>query len=92
MLLFDPNKRPELIEVAAKLPKMVGSPRQRPLMEMAYLDYKYNVGPVGPPVEELLRRREREGEGEESSSIFGGGSLFSTSSVTGLLGRRLSRR
>ena len=94
MLLFDPAKRPELIEVAAKLPKMAGSPRQRPLMEMAYLDYKYNVGPVGPPVEELLSGREREGKGEESSSIFGGGggSLFSTSSVTGLLGRRLSRR
>jgi hypothetical protein len=93
MLLFDPNKRPELIEVAAKVPKMPGDPRQRPLMEIAYLDYKYNVGPVGPPVEELLNGEEEGDDGR--SSIFGGGgagSIFSVSSRTGLLGRRLSGR
>jgi hypothetical protein len=88
MLLFDPSKRPELIEVAAKVPKMPGVHGQRPLMEAAYLDYKYNVGPVGPPIDQLLR----DGNTSSGSSIFGGASIFSTNSMTGLIGRRQSWR
>ena len=91
MLLFDPVKRPELIEVAAKVPKMPGVRGQRPLMEAAYLDYKWNVGPVGVAVEELMN--EREEGGSAASSIFGGaGSVFSVSSATGLLRGRSSWR
>ena len=89
MLIFDPDKRHELIEAAAKVPKLPGVGGSRPLMELAYLDYKYNVGPVGPPLEELLDA----GSSSSASSIFGGASsLFSVNTRTGLLGRRESWR
>ena len=82
MLIFNPLKRPELIEVAAKVPKLPGDDKSRPLMELAYLDYKYNVGPVGPPLEQLLKT----GNASSASSIFAGASsLFSVNTNTGLL-------
>jgi hypothetical protein len=89
MLVFDPSKRPELIEVAAKVPKLPGIQGPRPLMELVYLDYKYNVGPVGPPIELLLN----DGNATSASSIFGdASSIFSSNSFTGLLARRRSER
>jgi hypothetical protein len=100
MLLFTPTKRPELIEVAAKVPKLFGVRGQRPLMEAAYLDWKRNVGPAGGTNtwENGQGWRGEHGEGLESSSssVFGGagGSVFSVSSVAGFLGgvgRRASR-
>lgn len=88
MLIFDPARRPELIEVASRVPKLVVLHASRPLMELAYLDYKYNVGPVGPPIEQLLK----ENNASSASSIFGASSMFSSNSLTGLLGRRKSER
>lgn len=46
MLAPDPARRAELIEVAAKVPKEVHLKATRPLMELAWLDYKQHVGPL----------------------------------------------
>lgn len=48
LLVPDPLRRAELIEVAAKIPKFAfqqGIKETRPLMELAWLDYKAHVGP-----------------------------------------------
>lgn len=45
MLIINPLKRPELIEVAAKVPKEFHLKDTRPLMEVAWNDYKEHAGP-----------------------------------------------
>lgn len=48
LVVPDPLRRAELIEVAAKIPKFAyqqGIKETRPLMELAWVDYKAHVGP-----------------------------------------------
>lgn len=45
MLVMDPLRRAELIEVTSKVPKEIAGNFARPLMELAWLDYKEHVGP-----------------------------------------------
>lgn len=45
MLILNPYDRAELIEVAAKVPKEFVAKSTRPLMELAWQDYKTHVGP-----------------------------------------------
>lgn len=45
MLVVNPLKRAELIEVASKVPREVNSKQARPLLELCWLDYKEHVGP-----------------------------------------------
>lgn len=45
MLTVNPLKRAELIEVAAKVPKEYKGKFARPLMEVAWNDYKLHAGP-----------------------------------------------
>lgn len=46
MLALEPQRRAELIEIASRVPKDYSAKDPRPLMEMAWLDYKTHVGPL----------------------------------------------
>ncbi|KAK5051863.1 hypothetical protein LTR84_002666 [Exophiala bonariae] len=83
MLQVEPLKRAELIEVAAKVPKEFVGKETRPLMELAWLDYKSHVGPLAGL---------SQGASDDSSLFsFGGSSVFSRQSFSQLLpGRRKS--
>jgi len=83
MLQVEPEKRAELIEVAAKVPKEFVGKETRPLMELAWLDYKSHVGPNAGL---------SQGASDDSSLFsFGGASVFSRQSFSQLLpGRRRS--
>ncbi|KEF61150.1 CAMK/CAMKL protein kinase [Exophiala aquamarina CBS 119918] len=83
MLQVQPEKRAELIEVAAKVPKEFVGKETRPLMELAWLDYKSHVGPNAGL---------SQGASDDSSLFsFGGTSVFSRHSFSQLLpGRRKS--
>lgn len=83
MLQVEPLKRAELIEVAAKVPKEFVGKETRPLMELAWLDYKSHVGPLAGL---------SQGASDDSSLFsFGGASVFSRQSFSQLLpGRRKS--
>lgn len=83
MLQVEPEKRAELIEVAAKVPKEFVGKETRPLMELAWLDYKSHVGPNAGL---------SQGASDDSSLFsFGGTSVFSRQSFSQLLpGRRRS--
>lgn len=83
MLQVEPSKRAELIEVAAKVPKEFVGKETRPLMELAWLDYKSHVGPLAGL---------SQGASDDSSLFsFGGTSVFSRRSFSQLLpGRRKS--
>jgi hypothetical protein len=84
MLIPNPLRRAELIEVAAKVPKELATKVTRPLMELAWLDYKSHVGPsAGLTMGDL----------DTSSSMFSFSriSAFSKDSLGPLLpGRRKS--
>ena len=81
MLAPDPLRRAELIEVAAKVPKELLRRDARPLMELAWLDYKNHVGPLAGL---------NDGNGDTASAFsFGGMSAWSRESLGALLpGRR----
>ena len=85
MLQVQPTRRAELIEVAAKVPKELYAKETRPLMELAWLDYKSHVGP-------LAGLNEGGGDSERNSLFsFSGMSAFSRESLGALLpGRRRS--
>ena len=85
MLQVSPLRRAELIEVAAKVPKEFHLKDARPLMELAWLDYKHHVGP-------LAGMNEGSGDSERNSMFsFSGMSAFSRESLGALLpGRRRS--
>lgn len=88
MLILDPLGRAELIEVAAKVPKEFVFNGTRPLMELAWLDYKSHVGPYAGMG---LGADEWKGLADDSSSIYSGISSFSQG-FTGLLsGRKKSQ-
>lgn len=89
MLILNPLERAELIEVAAKVPKEFVAKTTRPLMELAWLDYKSHVGPYAG----LGLGAEEWGGGagaDDASSVYSGVSALSQS-LTGLLGKS-SRR
>jgi len=83
LLIVNPLTRAELIEVAAKVPKEVATKATRPLMEVAWLDYKTHVGPLAGmgEVAEL---------DSSASSIFSGISNISNPFASLLGGRRRS--
>ena len=85
MLQVSPLRRAELIEVAAKVPKEFRLKDARPLMELAWLDYKHHVGPFAGV-------NEGSGDSERNSMFsFSGMSAFSRESLGALLpGRRRS--
>lgn len=84
MLQIEPTRRAELIEVAAKVPKEVAVGKQtRPLIQLAWRDYKSHVGPYAG--------LDREASDNSSLFSFGGTSVFSRESLSLLLpGRRRS--
>lgn len=83
MLITDPLRRAELIEVTSKVPKELAGNFTRPLMELAWLDYKQHVGPLAGL--ELGR------DDAASSFSFSGFSSWSKDSLGALLpGRRRS--
>jgi hypothetical protein len=47
MLEIHPRKRAELIDIAARVPKQQAGEKPRPLMEVAWVDYKTHVSPGG---------------------------------------------
>ncbi|KAJ9649957.1 hypothetical protein H2198_010715 [Neophaeococcomyces mojaviensis] len=83
LLITNPLKRAELIEVAAKVPKEIATKATRPLMELAWLDYKTHVGPLAGlgDVPELS---------SSASSVFSGISNISNPFASLLGGRRRS--
>ena len=86
MIVVNPFRRAELIEVAAKVPKEVLMKDTRPLMELAWLDYKSHVGPyagLGVGVPEL---------DSSASSVYSGVSSMSNPFAGLLGGRRKSSR
>lgn len=87
MLIINPHKRAELIEVAAKVPKEVRAKGTRPVMELAWLDYKTHVGPLAG-----LDQLDLDDRGSVSSSLFSGVSNMSNpfASLLGGGGRRSS--
>ena len=83
MLQVTPLRRPELIEVAAKVPKEYAGKETRPLMEVAWQDYKNHVGPLAG-----LNDGEQDSE-RNSLFSFSGMSAFSRESLGALIpGRR----
>lgn len=83
MLIVNPLRRAELIEVAAKVPKEIVSKQTRPLMELAWLDYKSHVGPyAGMPLTAELD--------SSASSMYSGISNMSDQFMSLLGGRRRS--
>ena len=89
MLIANPLKRAELIEVAAKVPKEILGKATRPLMEVAWLDYKEHVGPLAG----LGGDGEGEGVGwgSEVSSVYSGVSSMSNSFAALLGGGKIGR-
>lgn len=85
MLQVVPQRRAELIEVAAKVPKEFSGKDARPLMELAWLDYKSHVGP-------MAGLTDGGGDGERRSIFsLSGMSGWSGDTLTGLFsGRRRS--
>ena len=85
MLQVEPRRRAELIEVAAKVPKEFYGKETRPLMELAWLDYKSHVSPLAGLNEDS------EDSDRHSMFSFSGMSAFSRDSLGALLpGRRRS--
>lgn len=85
MLITNPLRRAELIEVAAKVPKEIATKVTRPLMEVAWNDYKMHVGPyAGMDVTFELD--------SSASSIYSGVSNFSNPFASLLSGRRNSAK
>lgn len=80
MLIINPFRRAELIEVAAKVPKEVHLKAARPLMELAWVDYKEHVGPLAG-----LNQGDFDDRASISSSLFSGVSHMSNP-FAGLLG------
>ena len=79
MLAPDPLRRAELIEVASKVPKEMLMRDARPLMELAWLDYKNHVGP-------LAGLGDGNGSGDAASAFsFSRMSAWSRESLGGLL-------
>lgn len=88
MIVMNPNERAELIGIAAKVPKEFASKATRPLMELAWLDYKNHVGPYAGMG---LGAEEWNADNGDASSMYSGISSLSQS-FTGLLsGRRTSK-
>lgn len=88
MLVLNPYDRAELIGVAARVPKEFASKTTRPLMELAWLDYKDHVGPYAGL---RLGAEPWNAENGDTSSVYSGISSLSQS-FTGLLsGRRVSK-
>lgn len=83
LLIINPLRRAELIEVAAKVPKEFVEKKTRPLMELAWLDYKSHVGPyAGMPLTAELD--------SSASSMYSGISNMSDQFMSLLGGRRRS--
>ena len=84
MLQVEPTRRAELLEVASKVPKEIAVGKQtRPLIQLAWHDYKSHVGPYAG--------LDREISDNSSLFSFGGTSVFSRESLSLLLpGRRRS--
>lgn len=85
MLILNPYERAELIEVAAKVPKEVVAKSTRPLMELAWQDYKDHVGPyagMGLGADEF----------KDNASIYAGSTYSGISNFSygfgGLLGKK----
>ena len=83
MLIINPMRRAELIEVAAKVPKEYDLKGTRPLMELAWLDYKDHVGPYAGLNEQFE-------PSSSASSIYSGISNVSNPFASLLGGRRRS--
>lgn len=83
MLITNPLRRAELIEVAGKVPKEIATKSTRPLMELAWLDYKSHVGP-------LAGLESSTEVASSASSVFSGISNFSNPFQGLLSGRRRS--
>lgn len=86
-LVMNPMERAELIEVAAKVPKEFVAKTTRPLMEIAWLDYKNHVGPYAGMG---LGAEEWGGDGD-ASSVYSGRSALSQS-FTGFLSGYSARK
>lgn len=85
MLILDPVERAELIAVAVKVPKEFVFKGTRPLVELAWLDYKDHVGPyagMGLGAEHF--------KDDDASSVYSGISSLSQS-FTGLLSGRSAK-
>lgn len=80
MLAVEPIRRAELIEVAAKVPKEIAAKETRPLMELAWMDYKQHVGPLAGSDTSF-------GVSSSASSLFSGISNMSNP-LQSLLGHR----
>lgn len=84
MLVVNPYKRAELIEVASKVPREVNSKQARPLIELCWLDYKEHVGPYAG------LNYDFDDSASISSSMFSGISRLSNPFGNLLGGRRRS--
>ena len=85
MLILDPVNRAELIEVAARVPKEFVFKGTRPLMELAWLDYKSHVGPYAGMGLGAGEWTGKDGAGaDDGSSMYSGVSAMSQG-LTGLL-------
>ncbi|KAK5071738.1 hypothetical protein LTR64_004485 [Lithohypha guttulata] len=84
MLIVNPLRRAELIEVASKVPREVVAKTARPLLELCWLDYKEHVGPYAGLNFDI------DDSASISSSLFSGVSRMSNPFAGLLSGRRKS--